>query len=195
MSDWQDVCSQIYARDSAHFLLVANSSKVSFKIKVGDFIDGLGGEGNEYPYVLLKDIKSSGSNGGSSSSGWNVRDLNTEEVDTDDLCSLSSNQFTLPAGDYRILVSAPAYLPNLHQIALYDADATSYKAYGAQKYDYSASYADGRSFLIGIFTLSTSTTLEIHHYISNARASDGLGVGGSVGLENTFTICQIWKVG
>ena len=60
--------------------------------------------------ALIVDQKPSGTNGGSSVSGWQVRDLNTEVYDDDGLVSvLGDNGFRLQPGEYQIEWSAPAY--------------------------------------------------------------------------------------
>ena len=49
-------------------------------------------------------------NGGTFTSGaFRTRDSNTEVADPDNIVSISSNQFTLGAGNYLIEASAPAY--------------------------------------------------------------------------------------
>ena len=65
-------------------------------------------------FLHLQDQKTSGTEGGNFTSGaWNTRTLNTEVTDTIG-STLSSNQFTLPAGTYYIEASAPAYSVGRH---------------------------------------------------------------------------------
>ncbi|MGD9879043.1 MAG: hypothetical protein AB7E70_20900 [Hyphomicrobiaceae bacterium] len=54
-------------------------------------------------FAVLEDQKSDGTNGGTATSGsWQTAALNTEVADPDGIVSISSNQFTLAAGDYMI---------------------------------------------------------------------------------------------
>ena len=54
-------------------------------------------------YAILADQKSSGTNGGTVVSGdWRLHDLQTEIADPDSIVSISSNVFTLAAGNYLI---------------------------------------------------------------------------------------------
>ena len=59
-------------------------------------------------HAILWDQKDSATGGGTFNSGdWRTRDLN-QEIDSDGIVTLSSNQFTLGAGTYLISWSAPA---------------------------------------------------------------------------------------
>ena len=60
-------------------------------------------------YIYLYDKKAATVAGGGSVSGaWRTRDLTDEVEDTGNDCTLAANQFTLEAGTYRCLISAPA---------------------------------------------------------------------------------------
>ena len=69
------------------------------KIGVGDLL------GVPKPIVgYVKDVKSSGTAGGTFTTGaWQTRDLNTEEGDFSKFGTLSSNQFTLDCRCFTIL--------------------------------------------------------------------------------------------
>ena len=72
-------------------------------------------------YIKLSDTKTAGTDGGTFTSGaWYTRTLNTEDVDTGNHCSLTSNQFTLDAGTYRIKARSAAYDVNAHIAKLYN---------------------------------------------------------------------------
>lgn len=213
------VCTEKEARDNLDYLVVTSPSEISYIMKISNFLDGLlteipshthddryytedevdalllGLSGDAFPYVLLKDIKSSGSDGGSASVGFNVRDLNTEEIDTGGICTLSSNQFSLPAGDYRFVASAPMYRGNGHLLALYDSVGAAYLLYGAPGYADGTYLVQNRAFLVGSVTLVGTEVLELHHYASRAQSTNGLGLGLSLGINNTFSVLEIWKVG
>ena len=54
-------------------------------------------------YALVMDQKTQNTQGGQFTTGvWQIRDLNTEAYDPDGIVSLSSNKFTLAAGNYLI---------------------------------------------------------------------------------------------
>ena len=61
-------------------------------------------------YAVIADAKSVGTEGGTfTNNADRTIDLNTEIFDPDSIVSISSNQFTLQAGNYFIEASAPAY--------------------------------------------------------------------------------------
>lgn len=61
------------------------------------------------PYVRLTDTKASGTAGTTYSAGsYQTITLNTENADTQSICTVSSNQFRLPEGIYAVSVQGPA---------------------------------------------------------------------------------------
>ena len=73
-------------------------------------------------YAVVADANNQGNqNGGDFNSGaWRTRTLDTEITDSDGIVSLSSNQFTLQAGNYFIIAWASALQVNGHQARLRD---------------------------------------------------------------------------
>lgn len=136
--------------------------------------------------VILRDEKASGTAGGTFTSGaWQTRTLNTEAVDNGGVCSLASNQFTLTAGTYEIVASAPALFVGSHQAKLYNATDATDIILGASEYS-STALADGfttRSFVTGRFTIAVSKALEIRHRCTTTKATNGFGAAGSFGTE------------
>ena len=67
-------------------------------------------------FAIVADANNTGNqNGGDFNSGaWRTRILDTEISDTDSIVSLSSNQFTLQAGNYFIVAWASALQVNGH---------------------------------------------------------------------------------
>ena len=130
-------------------------------------------------YALLADIKSAGTAGGGTltSGDWRTRDINTEVSDPDGIVSISSNQFTLGAGTYRILANIPAYQTNRHQSALYNVTDTSYVQFGSTEYCGSSDNVASISILRSQFTISGSKAFEIRHRCQTNSTTYGMGVG------------------
>lgn len=145
-------------------------------------------------YVYLRDEKTQNTAGGTFTSGaWQTRDLNIE-TDPDTICSLSSNQFTLDAGTYRINVNAPANRVNYHQIRLYNTTDTATILTGTAEYAPTGADYQKHSFISGSFTVAASKALEIQHYGTATRATVGFGLAGNITTE-VFTLVEICKVG
>lgn len=147
-------------------------------------------------YALLRDEKSSGTQGGTFTSGaWRTRDLNTEAVDAIGI-TLSSNQFTLPAGTYRFSASAPARIVNGHKIRLQNITDVSTVLFGEVAFTSAASDASNtRSRMEGQFTIAASKTFEIQHRCATTRGADGFGsADGAIGDIEVYASIELVKV-
>jgi hypothetical protein len=70
-------------------------------------------------YIQIQDEKATNTQGGTFTSGaWRTRTLNTIDTDETGQVSVSSSQFTLPAGTYRTLARAPGYRCGSHATRL-----------------------------------------------------------------------------
>lgn len=146
-----------------------------------------------YPYILVSDQKTQNTNGGTFTSGaWRTRDINTEDADTGNNCSVSSNQITLAAGTYQIRASCPAFACGLHQTRLQNITDSTTILTGTGEYCSTTSGGGSRSFLTGRFTLAAQKTLEIQHLCQTTRATNGLGVANNFTTE-VYTIAEFWK--
>lgn len=193
-----DALTEITSLEDDDFFVVLDDTDGQHKKIAKDNVESElgGGGGTEYPYVSLKDIKSSGTNGGTFSNGaWQTRDLNTKDIDTDSICTLSSNQFTLPSGDFRVFASSPAYNVGYHQIRIYNTSDTATTLVGTSEYTDPSNYVQNRSFCFGDFTLASSKTLELQHRCGTSKATDGFGVGVSFGEDLMYSFVRIWKIG
>ena len=148
-------------------------------------------------YAIICDQKTSGTHGGTFTSGdWRTRDLNTEISDVDGIVSISSNQFTLQAGTYLVVASAPAFVVDRHMIRMMNETDGTVVEYGTSEYTNSSDGTNNRSFLKTRFTISGAKDFEISHRCQTTRNSDGFGVnsGGNFTVNNEkYTIVEIYK--
>jgi hypothetical protein len=143
------------------------------------------------PVVILEHRANSGTAGGGQNSGsWDKRTLNREVVDTGSICSLSSNEFTLPAGTYDIEARFHFYnvgtyagmvLSNItdsvNQQDVASGDITGMARYGTTSSDMSPVHFMSR------FTLSGSKALAFKSIIQSSNTTDGWGRALSLGPE------------
>ena len=145
-------------------------------------------------YAIICDQKTNGTAGGTFTSGaYRTRDLNTELTDEGGIVSISSNQFTLQAGNYLVKWSCPAYRADAHRSALYDVTNTSYIEYSMTSY--ANNTYNGWSSAIGSTRISITgaTTYEIRHRCTGGSGSS-FGAGfSSLGDSETYTIVEIYK--
>lgn len=137
--------------------------------------------------------------GGCVAATQNIRTLNTVVLNNIG-ASLSSNQITLGSGSYYAEFSAPAVSPstniNLHRLRLRDTTNIVTVVLGSNTHSGSQFGNDGQNVAIGsgIFTLAGSANLELQHYTSTTRATDGLGYAVSDGAIEKFSVIKIWEI-
>lgn len=145
-------------------------------------------------YAHFRDEKASGTNGGSSVSGFNVRVLNTTVVNNITGCSLASNQITLAAGDYYIRARAPAYRSQNHRTTLYNTSTTAVDMLGSSAFCSMTDNVQADSFIQGKLTVAASHVFELQHYTSTVIAATGLGVGAVSGQVEIFAELEIRRL-
>ena len=149
--------------------------------------------------AYLKDLKTSGTAGGSSSANTvQTRDLNTIEGDSE-IVSLSANQFTLAAGKYKFNGSAPSYRAEYHQLFLYDVTNSSYVIDGSNARSEGTDATPTHSFVNGTLTITSATTYELRHWTNAAVATSGLGLAADVDASNpqsneVYSVLEITKL-
>lgn len=147
---------------------------------------------------VLVDEKTAGTDGGTFTSGsWQVRTLNIKVNDAATICSLSSNQFTIGPGTFRIRASAPGYVVDQHQIRLNNTTDTLLY-YGTTEFSTSAAGTatdQTRSQLSVEVVLANPKVFQLEHRCVTTKATQGFGVGASSALGvSHFAIVDITQV-
>ena len=142
-------------------------------------------------YAVICDQKSQGTSGGTFTSGaWRTRDLNTEISDTDGIVSISSNQFTLAAGNYLIKAIAPARNVSKHQARLYSVTDSASVQVGQTGHT-----SSNNNFYVSVFARVSPTgshTYEIQHRSSSSNNGTGFGENANLDVEK-YTVVEIYK--
>lgn len=131
--------------------------------------------------------------GGTSAASTVTRVLNTVVKNEITGASLSSNQFTLPAGTYFIDASAPANEVDRHRISLKNATDNSTTLLG-QGCAIDASISQTHARLRGKFTITGAKAFEIRHYTESSRSVYGLGDYTNDGNNAIYTEVIVQKV-
>ncbi len=146
-------------------------------------------------YILLRDEKAQNTAGGTFTTGaWQTRTLNTEVADTGNHCSLSSNQFTLQPGTYRIRARAPTYLVNNHQTRLQNITDGTTTIVGTVERSAAAAGVMTSSFLEGRFSITAAKAFELQHRCSTTGTTDGFGQQSNLTTE-VYAVVELWKEG
>ena len=137
----------------------------------------LANAGNGLPSFVLEDQKSSGSAGGSSSTGWATRDLNTEVYDPDGLVSISSNRFTVTKSGW-VEWESVVYSSDRVRVRLYDVTSGSVAALSLTKF-----FSRGDN--VGGSVSGGGPVIAGHTYELQGRAQVAIGSTG-FGLPSGF---------
>ena len=137
-----------------------------------------GGFGKFSSYALLAKVHDSGTSttyfGTYTTGDWRTRDLDTEISDEDGIVTISSNQFTLQAGNYFIRFACAMYHCGNHAIRLRNITDSSTAGVGEPAYSYTYS-----SLLMTTGTcrvsIDSAKVFEVQGYPSITKASNGMG--------------------
>lgn len=149
---------------------------------------------------ILEDQKTSGTDGGTFSSGADrTRTLNTEVYNRDSTITLSSNQFTLPAGTWFIKWEAPVGFHSSaagHQSFLYNfTDSSEVKRGSSGRID-GGDFSSVWNYLSkgsAVVTIADAKAFEIRHRISETVSGSGFGSSGGHGTE-VYTRVEIFRI-
>lgn len=150
--------------------------------------------------AILSDVKPSGTAGGTFTSGsYQTRTLNTLVDPTGIVTSLSSNRFTLSAGEYYIEASAPAVYVDGHKVKIRNiTDSTDALIGTAEETGTNAGAGTqmvaNRSSVAGFITLGSAKTFELQHRAQSTRITNGFGDATSFGDNEVYTIVKITKI-
>lgn len=146
--------------------------------------------------AYISDVKSSGTDGGTFTSGsMQTRDLNTLVDPNSIVTSLSSNQFVLPAGTYELTATTPALQVTRHKAILRNITDSSNELVGSSAVSNLVDGTVTSSIVEGIFTIAGSKTFEIQHQGEITASTTGFGLASSFGIDEVYTQVRISKIG
>lgn len=146
--------------------------------------------------IILEEQQTQGTDGGTFTSGaWQTRALNTEVLDVNGNCSLSSNQFTLDAGTYEIVFWAVGFSCNAHQCRIQNVtDGTTVQNGSVVTSENQDGATNGleiatTSHGADRFTVAASKALELQHRCQTTKNTDGFGNALNATTE---VYAQVW---
>lgn len=147
-------------------------------------------------YVCVRDKKAQNTPGGTFSAGtnaWRTRDLNEEQADTHNDCTLSSNQITLTAGLWVADIACPAYYCDGHQARLRNVTDSATLVLGTSMFGYTAGYNNNISLIKGCFELTASKTLEVQHQCATTSTTYGFGTAANF-TDEIYTVATFKRI-
>lgn len=151
---------------------------------------------NGQKITFIKDVKPSGTNGGTcdSTKNWEqIRDLNSISGDTTNV-GLSNNTITLAAGTYIVEANAPAYLDGFHRAVFVNATTGDFVILGSNARSHNVAGGMEPSVIMGQITLTTATSFVIKHRCASTLTSTGFGTAVSFGVDEIYTQVKITKI-
>ena len=147
------------------------------------------------PVAYVEEQQASTTNGGTSVTGVQNRTLNTlrGDIAAVGVSTNGTDNFTLPAGKYRIRAKAPARYPSAHQIFLENGTTGNYDIIGTSQYVAGSVDMVDQATLEGVITITSETSFKIKHYIANGVATSGLGVAVNQSTE-VYTQVEITRM-
>ncbi len=144
----------------------------------------------------VRDEKASTTQGGASvQTTWTKRTLNTSKTNTISGASLATDQITLPAGTYDVQAWAPHHDAGGVKLRLRDTTGAATLVVGASEYNDPGDATAHTNHLVGRFTLSVTSALELQYYQTGvAVASNGLGIATGSGEVEVYAEVLIRKV-
>lgn len=151
--------------------------------------------GGDPGVMHVYDEKPSGTAGGSKPiTTWTRRDLNTVAINTIAGASLAGNEITLPAGQYEIVGSAPAFGASADTVRLYNVTGAAVLVKGESVWVNNTT-TERRVGIRGSFTLAVASVVRIEQYASANIATNGFGVDAGMGaVPNHFTDIYLRRV-
>lgn len=154
------------------------------------------------PTIVLRHTTASGVNAGTQTTGsWAVRTLNVEAMDTDNLCSLGSNQFTLQPGTYDIEASFTFINTNASNVRLYNTTAADIQAdingvdiYGTTVFAWSSGGVSVCSIISSRFTIGIESVMQIESRVSATFAGYACGIASIFGVDNIHSYVKLIRV-
>ncbi len=171
----------IYYNGSAWVALTAGTAGQALRMDAAATAPAWGA--NLGDMVIVSDQKSSGTNGGTATTGsWETRVINTEDVDTGNLCSIASNQITLLAGTYRCWIRVPNWNTGNTRHRLQNITDTATTLLGATM-PVAGVNATAHGWIVGRFTIAATKVFEIQQAVETTTANTGNGTAGSHAAE------------
>ena len=144
---------------------------------------------------IVTDVKSSGNNGGTFTSGaWQTRDLNTLTGNANNRIGVASNQITLQAGKYLIEASAPAFSVGYHRVRIRNITDSTTAQLGTNAYTFTNSNrSDNRSFVSAYIDISSAKVFELQHKCTRTDANEGFGRAMAVSSDDDTPLDEVYS--
>jgi len=164
--------------------------------QVTQLIEALEPCGGEMQVAILRDVKANDTHGGTSNGGTQTRELNSVEGDTE-IVELSSNQFRLVPGRYRVQAIVPFCACGRAQARINGASGRYFLLPGTSTRCTVATSEKATvcSFIDDIYVSDGTEWLSVLCETYLVRADYGLGHKSNLGSNEVYTTVTITRLG
>ena len=145
--------------------------------------------------MQIEDQKASGTNGGTSLVGEQIRDLNTVVANTIAGASLSGDQVTLPSGSYIIFAQSANHTTNRNVLRLYNVTDSAYIASSLSSHSQSTASSTIPATFKAYFSITSVKAFSLSHNIQSNISNVGLGLPTDRGPVEIYSQVFIQKIG
>ncbi len=149
--------------------------------------------GSSVKITYVKDLKASGTNGGTCNTSWQTRDLNNVSGDSG-VASVSGNVLTLAAGTYHLEAHVPGYFGGAHMAKLVNTQTGLEASWGTNSHSHPSAGSLTHSIIQTKLTLADTTSFVIQHRCATERLNQGFGLANGYGGPEVYTTIKIEKV-
>ena len=146
--------------------------------------------------AIFNETQANNTSAGTFTSGSYVkRVLNTTVVNQITSCTLTSSVISLPAGTYKVFLTAPAMQVGRHQTRLRNTTDSTDIALGSSEFSNNG-IDDGCTIsnLQTVFTLTATKNIEVQHRCEVTENTFGLGLASNFGNNEIYTQITITKL-
>ena len=143
-------------------------------------------------YAILKQIENSGTHGGSSTTSWSDRVLNNE-LDPWNIVSISSNAFTLAAGNYLVIATSCCNDVNQVRTRIYNVTDSTTEFTGGQGFGTTFGNRNSWTQALGRLTPNATKSYKLQQISELARSNSGHGEAMSIGGNEEYVQIEIYK--
>ena len=145
--------------------------------------------------AILSDVRASGTFGGAVATGsFITRTLNTVDDPTGVVSALASNQFTLPAGTFKITASAPTTGSDITKAKIRNITDSTDAIIGQSSMIQSVNTIEKATSLEGYVTITSSKVFELQQRFTTNAGATATGYPSSFGVNEVYSIVTIQKI-
>ncbi|MDZ8096716.1 MAG: hypothetical protein RMZ42_32980 [Nostoc sp. DedQUE05] len=193
----KDLGQEKLVPDNTDIIPIQEEDGTTRHIQRSNFLSGLqaiGGADSQFIQILETQV--SGTEGGNATAGaWTKRKLNNIRSDETALVTISNNEFTLPAGIYNFNLLSPFYRTATTRIRLRNISDNAIIATSISIYPGAGVDIQCLAELQGKFTIAANKSLAIEYRAFRNQDSASLGLSSGWGIEEIFTVINLFKVG